>query len=49
MQFSGAKITVAEPIADAMDTTILISGTPDQMHAARSLIQAFVLSESVGP
>ncbi|OEL35056.1 KH domain-containing protein [Dichanthelium oligosanthes] len=45
-EFSEAKITVAEPITDAMDTTVLISGTPDQMHAARSLVQAFVISES---
>ncbi|XP_062188811.1 RNA-binding KH domain-containing protein RCF3-like [Phragmites australis] len=48
-EFSEAKITVTEPIADTMDTAILISGTPDQMHAARSLIQAFVTSESFGP
>ncbi|KAL5220927.1 hypothetical protein ABZP36_025640 [Zizania latifolia] len=47
-EFSGAKITVSEPMADAMGTAVLISGTPDQMHAARSLIQAFVLSESLG-
>ena len=49
MQFSEAKISVAEPIADAMDTPVLISGTPDQMHAARSLVQAFVMSESFAP
>lgn len=49
MQFSEAKITVAEPIADAMDTAVLISGTPEQMHAARSLVEAFVMSESFGP
>lgn len=49
MQFSGAKITVADPMGNAMDTAILISGTPDQMHAARSLIQAFVLSEPLAP
>ncbi|KAL6850241.1 hypothetical protein ACP4OV_020868 [Aristida adscensionis] len=48
-EFSEAKITVTEPIADALDTAILISGTPDQMHAARSLIQAFVISESFTP
>jgi poly(rC)-binding protein 3/4 len=46
MQFSEAKITVAEPMTDAMDTAVLISGTPDQMHAARSLVEAFVISES---
>jgi len=48
-EFSEAKITVAEPIADSMDTAVLISGTPDQMHAARSLVEAFVISESFGP
>ncbi|CAO2209311.1 unnamed protein product [Urochloa humidicola] len=48
-EFSEAKITVTEPIADAMDTAVLISGTPDQMHAARSLVQAFVISESFVP
>ncbi|KAJ1281824.1 hypothetical protein BS78_03G003500 [Paspalum vaginatum] len=48
-EFSEAKITVAEPIGDAVDTTVLISGTPDQMHAARSLVQAFVVSESFAP
>nr|XP_015621489.1 KH domain-containing protein HEN4 isoform X3 [Oryza sativa Japonica Group] len=48
-EFSGAKITVADPMGNAMDTAILISGTPDQMHAARSLIQAFVLSEPLAP
>ncbi|KAL6627036.1 hypothetical protein ACP70R_030762 [Stipagrostis hirtigluma subsp. patula] len=48
-EFSEAKITVTEPIADAMDIAILVSGTPDQMHAARSLIQAFVISESFTP
>ncbi|XP_062232560.1 KH domain-containing protein At4g18375-like [Phragmites australis] len=48
-EFSEAKIAVTEPIAEAMDAAILISGTPDQMHAARSLIQAFVISESFAP
>jgi hypothetical protein len=32
-----------------MDTSVMIFGTPDQMHAARSLIQAFVLSEPPAP
>ncbi|KAM3348394.1 hypothetical protein ACQJBY_021964 [Aegilops geniculata] len=44
-EFSGAKITIDEPLADSIDTSVMISGTPDQMHAARSLVQAFVLSE----
>ncbi|XP_037412377.1 KH domain-containing protein HEN4-like isoform X1 [Triticum dicoccoides] len=48
-EFSGAKITIDEPLADSMDTPVMISGTPDQMHAARSLVQAFVLSEPPAP
>ncbi|XP_010230666.1 KH domain-containing protein HEN4 isoform X2 [Brachypodium distachyon] len=48
-EFSGAMITFTEPIADAADTPFMISGTLDQMHAARSLIQAFVLSEPPAP
>lgn len=48
-EFSGAKITIDDPLADSMDTTVTIFGTPDQMHAARSLIQAFVLSEPPAP
>ncbi|RLN21935.1 uncharacterized protein C2845_PM07G40290 [Panicum miliaceum] len=48
-EFSEAKITVAEHISDSMDTAVLISGTPDQMQAARSLVEAFVISESFGP
>ncbi|KAM0825795.1 hypothetical protein ACQ4PT_069329 [Festuca glaucescens] len=48
-EFSGAKITIDEPLSDSMDTTVMIFGTPDQMHAARSLIQAFVLSEPPAP
>lgn len=48
-EFSGAKITIDEPLSDSMDTSVMIFGTPDQMHAARSLIQAFVLSEPPAP
>jgi len=28
-----------------VETKIIISGTPEQTHAAQSLIQAFVMSE----
>ncbi|EEF52201.1 KH domain-containing protein HEN4 [Ricinus communis] len=44
-QISDAKITVTEPKPGAAETVIIISGTPEQTHAAQSLIQAFVMSE----
>ncbi|KAJ0980378.1 hypothetical protein J5N97_008633 [Dioscorea zingiberensis] len=48
-EISEAKITITEPRPEATETVIIISGTPDQTHAAQSLIQAFVLSESESP
>ncbi|MQM07852.1 hypothetical protein Taro_040701, partial [Colocasia esculenta] len=45
-QISGANINITDPRPGATETVILISGSPDQTHAAQSLIQAFVLSES---
>lgn len=48
-QISEAKITITEPRPEAKETLIIISGTPDQTHAAQSLLQAFILSESGGP
>ena len=44
-QISDAKITINEPKPGAAETVIIISGTPEQTHAAQSLIQAFVMSE----
>ncbi|GLU16002.1 hypothetical protein SLE2022_324520 [Rubroshorea leprosula] len=44
-QFSDAKITITEPKPGSAETVIIISGTPEQTHAAQSLIQAFVMSE----
>lgn len=44
-QISDAKITINEPKPGATETMIIISGTPEQTHAAQSLIQAFVMSE----
>ncbi|XP_065881277.1 KH domain-containing protein HEN4-like [Euphorbia lathyris] len=44
-QISDAKITVSEPKHGAPETVIIISGTPEQTHAAQSLIQAFVMCE----
>ncbi|KAL5559875.1 hypothetical protein UlMin_036086 [Ulmus minor] len=45
-QISGAKVTITEPKPGAVETVIIISGTPEQTHAAQSLIQAFVICES---
>ncbi|KAJ9186884.1 hypothetical protein P3X46_002409 [Hevea brasiliensis] len=44
-QISDAKITITEPKPGATETLIIISGTPEQTHAAQSLIQAFVMNE----
>ncbi|XP_077233986.1 RNA-binding KH domain-containing protein RCF3-like [Tasmannia lanceolata] len=48
-QISGAKITITEPRQRATETLIIISGTPEQTHAAQSLLQAFVMSGSGSP
>ncbi|WOH02739.1 hypothetical protein DCAR_0522128 [Daucus carota subsp. sativus] len=45
-EISDAKITINDPKPGASETAIIISGTPEQTHAAQSLIQAFVISES---
>lgn len=44
-QISDAKITITDPKPGAPETVIVISGTPEQTHAAQSLIQAFVMLE----
>ncbi|CAL9179147.1 unnamed protein product [Musa hybrid cultivar] len=46
-EISEAKIIITEPRPEATETVIIISGTPEQAHAAQSLIHAFVLSETV--
>lgn len=48
-EISEAKITITEPRSEANETVIIISGTPEQTHAAQSLLQAFVLSETTAP
>jgi len=45
-EISDAKVTIIDPKPGATETKIIISGTPEQTHAAQSLIQAFVLSET---
>ncbi|KAL6953525.1 hypothetical protein U1Q18_016458 [Sarracenia purpurea var. burkii] len=48
-EISDAKITITDPKPGATETVIIISGTPEQTHAAQSLIQAFVNSETEAP
>ncbi|KAK2981739.1 hypothetical protein RJ640_005991 [Escallonia rubra] len=48
-EISDAKITITDPQPGAKETVIIISGTPEQTHAAQSLIQAFVISETGAP
>lgn len=48
-EISDAKITLTDPKAGATETLVIISGTPEQTHAAQSLIQAFVISETEAP
>lgn len=45
-EISDAKVTITDPKPGATETVIIISGTPEQTHAAQSLIQAFVMSET---
>ncbi|KAJ7952054.1 KH domain-containing protein [Quillaja saponaria] len=42
-QISGAKVEVHEPKNGATEGLVIVSGVPDQTHAAQSLIQAFIL------
>ncbi|KAL1310260.1 hypothetical protein HN51_052903 [Arachis hypogaea] len=46
LEISDANIKFMDPKPGAVETKIIISGTPEQTHAAQSLIQAFVLSET---
>ncbi|XP_023761116.1 KH domain-containing protein HEN4 [Lactuca sativa] len=45
-EISDARITITDPKPGEKETLIIISGTPEQAHAAQSLIQAFVISET---
>ncbi|XP_076951762.1 RNA-binding KH domain-containing protein RCF3-like [Bidens hawaiensis] len=45
-EISDANITITDPKPGAKETLVIISGTPDQTHAAQSLIQAFVICET---
>ncbi|PSS07244.1 KH domain-containing protein [Actinidia chinensis var. chinensis] len=45
-QISGAKVVVHDPRPGATEGMVVVSGTPDQIHAAQSLLHAFILAES---
>ncbi|KAG5036516.1 hypothetical protein AAZX31_07G018400 [Glycine max] len=42
-QTSGANVVVHDPKPGATEGLVIVSGAPDQTHAAQSLIQAFIL------
>ena len=46
VKISDAKVIINDAKPGAKETLIIISGTPDQTHAAQSLIQAFVVIET---
>ena len=46
VQISDAKVIINDAKPGSKETLIIISGTPDQTHAAQSLIQAFVVIET---
>ncbi|KAJ3694502.1 hypothetical protein LUZ60_009982 [Juncus effusus] len=45
---SEAKITITEPRPESTETVIMIYGVPEQAYCAKSLLQAFILSETEG-
>ncbi|XP_047327014.1 KH domain-containing protein HEN4-like [Impatiens glandulifera] len=45
-EISDAKITISDMKPGSNETVIIISGIPEETHAAQSLIQAFVVSET---
>eukprot|EP01018_Ginkgo_biloba_P039773 Gb_03724 [translate_table: standard] len=46
---SGAKVILHDPAPGATEGLVIISGTPEQTHAAQSLLQAFILSGQSSP
>eukprot|EP01018_Ginkgo_biloba_P002005 Gb_31686 [translate_table: standard] len=48
-QISGAKVILHEPTPGASEGLVVISGTPEQSHAAQSLLQAFIMSGQSSP
>lgn len=43
-QISGASIEITDSKSSRGDRMALVSGTPDQKHAAENLIQAFIMA-----
>lgn len=48
-QISGAKVIMNDPRPGATEGLVIISGTPEQTHAAQSLLQAFIMSGQSSP
>uniref|UniRef100_A0A0C9S6Z6 TSA: Wollemia nobilis Ref_Wollemi_Transcript_10183_3113 transcribed RNA sequence n=1 Tax=Wollemia nobilis TaxID=56998 RepID=A0A0C9S6Z6_9CONI len=48
-QISGAKVIMHDPRPGATEGLVVISGTPEQTHAAQSLLQAFIMSGQSSP
>lgn len=44
-RISGAKVVIHDPVAGATEGTAVLSGTPDQVQAAQTLIHAFIFAE----
>lgn len=42
-QISGANLVVHDSKSGSLETQVVVSGTPDKMRTAQSLIQAFIL------
>lgn len=45
IQISGAKVVIHDPVAGSTEGTAVVSGTPDQVRAAQTLIHAFIFAE----
>ena len=48
-QISCAKVLIHDPKPGATEGVVIVSGTPEQTHAAQSLIQAFILCGQTQP
>ncbi|KAH9301163.1 hypothetical protein KI387_012746 [Taxus chinensis] len=48
-KISGAKVIMHDPRPGATEGLVVISGTPEQTHAAQSLLQAFIMSGQSSP
>lgn len=46
-EISGSKVTIYDPKHGGTEGTVIISGTPDQITAAQSLLHGFILHEQL--